>query len=158
MDLKEYCSSLTKDKLSELAIRLCDRAYPIWSNYCDPGELSYQDTIVGISHTIEKNILSDALELCHHLQTDRNLFKNQKDAMLERFLEPITALQDADWVLPYPVERVFYAIYNLVDGFKQKVSVFGELVHYLSVNQAVDAIYKAGLMTPGELKKLIYGG
>jgi hypothetical protein len=137
MDLKEYCTSLAKDKRLELALRLCDKAHPIWENYYITGNLSYRDTTVGELHKVEKNLLNDAL--------------------IEKFLEPITAIQDDDWILPYPVERTFYAIYNLIKGFKQEENEFGELLHYLSVNQAVDAIWKSKLMSVDEIKNCIYG-
>jgi len=157
MDLKEYCTSLKKDRLLELATKLCHKAYPIWEEYCKTGSLSYRETAVGMLYTVEENLLADTLNLFDHLQIDSNSFKSQQDALLEKFIEPITAIQDGDWILPYPVEKVFYAIYNLLNGLKRPKNEFGELTHYLSVNQAVDAIYKAALMGVDEIKKLIYG-
>jgi len=157
MDLKEYCTSLAKDKRLELALRLCDKAHPIWENYYITGNLSYRDTTVGELHKVEKNLLNDALHLCRHFKSNPHLFIIQRDALLEKFLEPITAIQDDDWILPYPVERTFYAIYNLIKGFKQEENEFGELLHYLSVNQAVDAIWKSKLMSVDEIKNCIYG-
>ena len=158
MDLKEYCYSLSKEKLSGLALKLCDRAYAIWEGYCEATEVQYRDTVIGELHIVNKSLLSDTLILCHNLQSEANsdLFKNQAKAMLEKLLEPVTAIQDGDWNLPDHVEKTFYSVYNLIKGFDKPKSQFGELSHYLSVNQSVDAIYKSGLMSFDELKSFIY--
>jgi hypothetical protein len=157
MDFKEYCNSLPKERLSALAIKLCDKACPIWTDYCKIGGLTYRDTVVGLLHTIQENLLSDTLELCNRLQINSDLFDNEYTILKDEFLEPVTALQDDDWELPYPVEKVFYAVYNLLLGFKQQRSLNNDLFHYVSANQAGDALIKTGLMTSDEIKEFIYG-
>jgi hypothetical protein len=157
MDLKEYCYSLESGELLTLALRLCDKAYPIWSDYCKTSNLTYRDTVVGMSHTIEERLLSDALSLSHPLQTATGSFSKEQAILMEEFLEPITALEDDDWLLPRPVERVFFAVYNLLYGFKEKKNSFDELIHYLSVNQAVEALYTSEILTVDQIRALIYG-
>jgi hypothetical protein len=55
------------------------------------------------------------------------------------------------------VERVFFAVYNLLYGFKEKKNSFDELIHYLSVNQAVEALYTSEILTVDQIRALIYG-
>jgi hypothetical protein len=155
MDLKEYCLSLTNEKLLDLALNLCNKVLPIWENYCDTNSLTYQDSVVGERHAIDKNLLIDSLNLCRRLQSDPNSWVTKRDSLLEEFLEPECALQDSDWSLPYPVKTAFYAIYNLLRGFQLPIGLHNVPMHYISVNQAVDALQSAGFMTFDEIKELI---
>ena len=62
MTLQNFCDSLPEDKKIQLAIRLAKLTMPIWNNYADKHKLSYRDSIVGLKHTIERNMLEETLK------------------------------------------------------------------------------------------------
>jgi hypothetical protein len=158
MDLKEYCHSITTEKLFGLAIKVCEAALPIWWEYSANNELTYRDTVVGLRHEVDSNLLQNSVSFCKGEIFESAAGNPILIKLLEKFSDPIVALQDSDWELPYPVERVFYAVYNLLDGLRNRVSYENELVHYVSVNQAVDAPTEGGLMSFEEIKEIIYPG
>jgi hypothetical protein len=156
VDLKEYCCSLNENQLLKLAIKLCDKALFIWDDYASNHGLSYRDSVVGLSHTIRPQLLADAIGFCKMSSFYKLLHKGEFDKLFWEFREPIVAMQDLDWELPYPVERTFYAVNNLLGGHQEKVTVFDELTYYVAVNQAVDALAENGTMEIEEIRKLIY--
>jgi hypothetical protein len=156
MDLKEYCYSITKEELFNLTNRICDAALPIWQEYAANNELTYRDTVVGLSHTVNANLLYNSIAFCKTETFESAAGKPILNDLYEEFRDPIVALQDSDWKLTYSVETVFYAVYNLLRGLRDGVSYTGELIHYTSVNQAADALETSGLMTIEEIKKIIY--
>jgi hypothetical protein len=74
-----------------------------------------------------------------------------------QFSDPILALQDLDWELPYEVERTFYAVHNLLDSVlgKEK-TVFNGTTIYVTINQAIDAIESSKLLSETEIKEMLY--
>jgi hypothetical protein len=146
MTLKAYTESLSKDKQIRLAIKLIKLAIPIWDNYADKHELIYRDTVVGLIHSVNRELLKDAIEA---IEKDINLNKLKrifiKNIVLidihNQFDDPIVALQDIDWELPDEVLKIFYAVYNLLDSFIEKnKTFFDESKIYVSIDQALDAL------------------
>ncbi len=156
MNLKEYCYSITSEELFGLAIRLCEAALPIWHEYSVNNELTYRDSVVGLHHNVNPNLLLDSITFCKSETLGNALRGLELNLLLEEFSDPIVALQDSDWELPYPVECIFYAVCNLLKGLQTSTSHFGELIHYVSVNQAADALGESRLMSNDEIRKIIY--
>jgi len=89
------------------------------------------------------------------------LSSNRKKDILfklrERFDDPIVALQDRDWKLPDEVQKTFYSVFNLLEACLGNLeSSFGELTIYISINQAVDALDISKIVTPEEIKDMLY--
>jgi len=156
MDLKQYCHSITHDELFSIATKVCTAALPIWNEYSTHGELIYRDTVVGLSHKVNAGLLEDSVTFCKGETFERAAIKPVLNLLLKEFSDPIVALQDLDWELPYPAEHIFYAVYNLLDGLRNRVNYQGELIHYISINQAADALTESGLMSFDEIKAIIY--
>ena len=108
---KKYCYNLNGAELFKLATKCCCLALPIWQTFADSHELTYRDTVVGLRHEVNKNLLYDSVLLCQ----GATLVKTQLKKLLDEFCDPIVALQDDDWELPEEVRFVFYAVYNLLE-------------------------------------------
>ncbi len=52
--LQEYIDSLSKEKRFEIAIALAKLTLPIWDKYADKNDLTYRDTVVGLTHIFRK--------------------------------------------------------------------------------------------------------
>ncbi|MEI6852547.1 MAG: hypothetical protein WCL06_06870 [Bacteroidota bacterium] len=164
MNLQEYCDSLPKDKIIDLAIRLAKAGLAVWDKYTADNPLTYTDSIVAMHHKVDKAILSDTLTDIETYTSSGKLARilGSKDLLAGRLLEfrdPIVSLQDADWELPYEVECIFYSVYNLlraVTGEKQ-TAFDDESIIYVAINQAIDAMDTAKLKTEEEIRSILYG-
>lgn len=161
MDLKEYCETLSENKRFELATKICGKTLPIWEDYCNNYSLSYTDSVVGMHHEVRQQLLFDSVAFCENILRLPFYNKSEIDlktlnSLLEEFSDPIVAMQDSDWELSYAAERTFFAVYNLLYGLKADQSKFSESFHYVSINQAGDAINESGLMSMEEIAKIIY--
>ena len=157
MTLQEYIDSLPKDKQLVIAIHFVKLALPIWTDYADKNVLKYNDTVVGMMHIVNKKILSKSIDAIEDFINQRVIDGKDKIIKLSKqFDDPITALQDSDWELPYEVERVFYSVCNLIRFvLGEEKTVFDESMIYVSINQAADALESSGTMTFKELNKIL---
>ncbi len=159
MTLEEYCKTLDETRLINLAVDLCETAIPIWETYCAENKTEYIDTVVGMHHTVRKELLADTLQIIKTLLAphDAEAESNKISTLLEEFVDPIISLQDMDWDLPEEVKLTFYSVYNLASGRFDKITLFDEATLYVAVNQAIDAIQTAGLLSLDEIKRKVYG-
>lgn len=161
MTLEEFTNSLPKDKQLKLALHFARLALPVWEDYCADRDISYRDTVVGMTHSTDKNLPRNVLNAIEeYLNMNKwQKFLNGKKNILKfrsQFDEPIVALQDEDWQLPYEVKTTFYAFYNLTDAVIGKdVTVFGDSTIYVSINQAIDALETSGTMSVDEINRIL---
>jgi hypothetical protein len=162
MTLEERINSLPKVKQFDIAIRLTKLALPIWDKYAEKTELSYRDTVVGLQHSVDKALLKNTIDKVEkYISTNilnKAIIKNSDLLSLNRrFSDPIVALQDTDWELPTEVERIFYAVHNLLDAaLGKEKTAFNEATIYVTINQAIDALDCSKTMSEGEIRKIIY--
>ena len=162
MTLEEHIDNLPRDKQFDIAIRLTRLTLPIWNNYADKNELAYRDTVVGLLHLVDRTLLKNTIDSVEkYMLTNRinkAIIKNFDLIPFSRqFRDPIVALQDLDWELPYEVERTFYAVHNLlISALGKEKSVFNESTIYVTINQAIDAISSLKLMTETEIREILY--
>jgi hypothetical protein len=156
MALKEFISTLDEQKQYEIALTLAEKALPVWDNYTKENKPEYTDSVVGLQHKLGKDILSMALgTIRQEISIPGSKSKEVKD-LWQEFSDPIIALQDSDWELPYAVEHIFYAVYNLLGKVNgADASAFDEPIIYIAINQAIDAIETAKLMTEEEINILL---
>ena len=108
MSLQKYIESLSKEKQFSLAIKLAKFALPIWDKFADKNELSYRDSIAGIKHTVDKNLLNDTIVSAeNYLRSNKLDFNEGETDLYKKFIDPIVALQDDDWDLPDEVLKTF---------------------------------------------------
>jgi hypothetical protein len=161
MTLQKYIEELPNDRQFKVAIRLANLVLPIWDNYATNYKLSYRDSVVGLKHKVDKNILKNAIV---EAETYINLSKIKKNIdgknklteILGHFDDPIVALQDTDWELPDEVEKTFYAVYNLIESlYGSEKTVFDDSTIYVSINQAIDALITSKTLTFDEINIIL---
>lgn len=161
MTLQGFCKTLSRKKQIELAIRLIKLTLPTWDNYAENNPLSYRDTVVGMTHTIPKQLLSDTInEVQKYIATPKLLRSIKGNIILLKlytyFGDPIVALQDTDWAPPTPIEKIFYSVYNLIGSIIDKdVTAFNESTIYVSINQSIDAIQTTGILSESQIKEIL---
>src|SRR5688572_7266621 len=157
MTLQEFCNTLPKDRQIKLAINLTKQALPIWDKYADNNILSYRDTVVGLSHTVPKQLLSDTINEIENRFATQKFLRIIKDnskllKLYSYFDDPIVALQDSDWELPEQVKKTFYSVYNLIGSIIYKnITAIDESRLYVSINQVIDAIKTADILSENQI-------
>ena len=158
MSLQNQLAALPLDQQIRVALHFARLALPIWEKYAaTPSQLEYVDSVVGMSHVVDPELLRKSLTAVEHEALPEKI-----NALHKLFLDPVVSLQDWDWELPYAVERIFYAVYNLLKAVMgEEKSMLGESLTYVSVNQAVDALLKAKVLDregiAAELEKFLPG-
>ena len=162
MTLQKFIDNLSEDKQFQVAIKLTKLTLPIWDKYADEKGLTYVDTVVGMTHSVDKYLLIKSIEAVEKYLTLALIYKvtDRKNQIIElrrQFDDPIVALQDLDWELPDEILKTFYAVYNLVDSVLGKgKTVVGESTIYVSINQASDALEISKVLTFDEINKILY--
>jgi hypothetical protein len=152
MTISEIVSTLSKPRQLELAIQFLQKAIIIWDQYAAANKLDYIDTVVGMSHEVKANLLERMLEVAAKELKEPGTHAAELKALDDEYTDPIVALQDNDWELPYEVERIFYASFNLLEHLNGKeMTAFKEETIYVCINQAVDAILTKELMSQSEI-------
>src|SRR6476620_4106886 len=157
MTLQEICDTLSEQKQVQLAVNLTKHALPVWDDYAQHHPLSYRDTIVGLTHTVPKQLLADTIRAIEIYLSVPKLFRRlkRKDKLLKLyscFSDPVIALRDTDWELPHPVEKAFYSIYNLLAAIvDEKKTVFGVSTIYVSINQAIDSLETSAILSETQI-------
>lgn len=155
MNLKEIVTNLDEQTQYKMALIFTQKALVIWDNYANGKNMEYVDSVVGVNHTVDSSILDSTLQVIKsELKTPNSQAENIRK-LLGEYTEPITALQDSDWELPNEVRLTFYSIKNLLTKISgQNTSSFNEPLLYVAINQAIDAIYTAKIMTTDEVKNI----
>ena len=163
MTLQEYIDSLPKDEQFQLAIKLTRLSFPVWSNYADRNKLTYRDSVVGMTHIVDRNLLQRSVDIAEEYVSSgvikKNIIgKNKLSEIYMEFREPVVGLQDTDWELPEEVLNVFYATYNIVRAvLGQKIVGSDEPCIYISISQAINALEESKTLTLDEIRIKIYG-
>ena len=156
MTLKELISTLEESSQYDLALTLTNKTLPIWDSYAKTNKLEYVDTVVGMHHKVEKDILSRTLSTIKQELLNPKTQHRKIEQLREEFSDPIVAMQDLDWELPPPVELTFYATRNLLDKINgEEMTVFDEPQIYVVINQAIDALSQSKVMSDTEIKDLL---
>jgi len=161
MTLHDYINTLSKEAQLKLAIRLAKLALPIWDNYAKKNKLAYHESVVGVKHTLIKDLLQETIETIESssiLQNTDIPVENEDKLLLlyRQFSDPVIALQDNDWQLPDEVIQTFYAVYNLIDTIIDSRQIkFSGTSFYVSINQAINALETSETLTFDEINKLL---
>ncbi|MGW4356211.1 hypothetical protein ACWELJ_29405 [Nocardia sp. NPDC004582] len=127
MTPSQLFAQLGADRRRQVHLSLCEDALPTWTGYIHDkrAHLRYRDSVVGMRHDVDIELPADALRSAC-AGTDLADVGN-------RYLEPITALQDDDLTFPDPVEFAYYAIYNCF----RKYATGDDIPDWLIINQAL---------------------
>lgn len=156
MPLDSFVASLTETQRYRIAIDLIERLYPVWDEFAhNQSNLEYIDTVVGMEHSVDKDIVKRTVLLAKNWM-DGRCDKMELELINDMYTDPIISLQDEDWEIDHTIELIFYSVYNLmrkVNGVEK--SLFGEEQLYLVINQAADALLQSNSMTVDEINSLL---
>jgi len=146
--LMDFVNGLDEEHQYALALALVEKALPLWEDYSSKNSMEYFDSVVGMHHVINKDMVPRTLELVKKELANRNSQLNDLRLLKKEFVEPLVALQDSDWELPNAVQRTFYAASNLVEKvLGESTTPFDEPLIYVVINQAFDALISANVFT-----------
>jgi hypothetical protein len=96
----------------EVHFRLCRQALERWDSYIRvQGKRSYLESVVGTLQEVDPRLPFDAFQAA--------LLGSDTLKVGERYLEPLTALQDGDLVFPDKILYGYYAVYHLYRKYAQ---------------------------------------
>lgn len=159
MSLKTHIAALPENHQLQLALRFARLALPIWSRYTVGNKLEYTDTVVGLEHKVDPELLARSLNAVESWMADPQGEAPNLATLHKEFADPVVSLQDGDWELPYSVERTFYAVYNLLEKLNgREKSLQGEPFSFVIVNQATDALFTTKTMTDVQFREYLNQG
>jgi hypothetical protein len=127
MTSRQLFLQLGADHRRQVHLSLCEDAVATWIGYVrgEPAPLRYRDSVVGMWHNVDVELPADALRSARAGADLADIG--------DRYLEPITAMQDDDLAFPDPVEFAYYAIYNCFCKYVRG----DDISDWLIVNQAL---------------------
>lgn len=145
------------DKQLKVATHLVRLTLPIWMTRMREEGISYVDSVVGMHHVLEMDLVPAILEISSKIAnpqgtTGHETLMAEALKLRSTILDPVVALQDGDLELPENVLKTLYAAYNLIDhvcGFVNAKGKPGLLA--IVANQAVDALVAAGIWSMDDL-------
>lgn len=161
MTLEDRIGSLPDPRRVALALRLLRIALPIWDGHTQGQVVRYRDSIVGMEHHIAPDLLARTIHRVErHMRMPWFLRWLSKRIELMRlaseFDDPLVSLQDLDMAWPEPVKLTFYATHNLLEYLIKGGRTYdGHLLVYVSINQAADALERAGILETRELDLMV---
>jgi hypothetical protein len=159
MTLQKYTDSLSKEKQFNLAIKLTKLALPIWEHYVGYKKHRYRDSVVGLKHSVNRELLKDSIESAEFFFNSDHQNSELREKLLllyAQFEDPVIAIQDDDWKLPDNVLNTFYSVYNLLEAMLViDRSTLDDSAISVSINQAIDALESSKTLTSDEINGIL---
>lgn len=128
-DLVERFLELDAERRKSIHKFVCQKALEAWQLFVsEAGQISYNDSVVGLYHVVDASLPADAF---HEAFEASNSYS--AGIVSQRYLEPITALQDTDLELPDGFDLAYYSIYNAF----RKYALGEKMDDWLIVTQAL---------------------
>jgi len=137
-----------------LALNLARKALPVWEKYTTTQQIIYRNSSTGPFNKIDSQLLQAAIEemqLHSRLQYPASDHKKINQCYYN-FVSPVLALQDGAWSAPYPVKKIFLAVYNILKSILEQNSLPG-FENYLTtaINQSIDCMEVSKLYSRNEI-------
>ena len=158
MDLKEFVLSLNERSKLNLSIRILKEALPIWDKFSNSEKtINYTDSVVGLYHTVNKDIIQRTIELAEKCIETKLLQYFKIRNLHQEYRDPIVSLQDFDWELPEEIEYLFYSAYNIVEKLngKNHKGFDEDDILYLAINQGISSIDLTSLYSVEHVKSIL---
>jgi len=137
-----------------LALHLARKALPVWEKYTAAQQIIYRNSSTGPVNKIDNRLLQSAIEeiQLHSLLQFPAIDDKEINHYYNSFVNPVIALQDGAWSAPYPVKKIFLAVYNILKSVLEQNSVPG-FKSYLAtaINQLIDCMEVSKLYSRNEI-------
>jgi hypothetical protein len=127
----------------DLALALCQITLPVWEKYANDKEVFYQNAVTTKQNKINSKILHSAIEeITSWSQTQFPTNDNEKmKQYYGSFVNIVLAIQDAVWLPPYPVKKIFLAVYNILKSIVEQANYASATAFLcIAINHALDCI------------------
>ena len=143
----------------QLAIELAEKALPVWEQYAAKEILMYKENANESGYHVNKDLLCNSLA---YLKNNFTLLTTPGKTALtglkkyqNEFIGPVMALADGYWKLPYVVKKVFYAVYEILNGILDYNEREVNFDFSNAITDSLDAIDIAGLLTEKQVRELL---
>lgn len=162
MTLEEIVAALPEQVKVKLGIHFLEIGLPIWEKFAkESGDnLSYYAFMLGME-TVKPQIINSSIQLAKQWISPQSSslqeeLKPYLKKLVDRFSMHLLGIKDWELELdPHP-KLIFYSALNLLDYINGKTSTFSnESTIYVSINQSIDAIVKAKLLTWDEVNGIL---
>ena len=123
-----FFASLSSAQKRAMHFHLCAAALETWNQFTSERPvISYVESVCGTQQTVDRGLPARAFASA---ESGRDA-----DGIADRYLEPLSAMQDDDLVFPDRIEDAYYAVYNLF----RKYACAEAIDDWLIINQALAA-------------------
>ena len=137
-----------------LALALADKAMPVWEKYISAEDITYRDAMaqpfIKVNSALLKNSIGEIYAAARHSippEDHKGIYICYKD-----FIGPVLAMQDGNWFPPYPVKKIFLAVYYLLKFITdQNNPSTPKNMLSIAINQLLDCIDVSKICTREEL-------
>ncbi|MEP5338291.1 MAG: SMI1/KNR4 family protein [Algibacter sp.] len=157
----EFIHNLDEKDQIKLAIELIEIGLPVWTEYASVNKIDYNDSVVGMYHKVNKNLISKSIKIFKNCSKNNGLILKKYNEirlklLLKEYLEPRVALIDEDFGLPKNVELIFLSAYYLTEFLtgKKQSGLDGNNT-YVSIRYSIDSITDDGIKTELEIKNIL---
>jgi len=160
MDLLQKVENLEEEKQIRLAVSLLKLCLPIWYEF-NSNSVQYVDSVVGMTHAINKNLIEETIILAEkslkcNTGTEFKKIEVKLKSKKSEFLEHIVSVSDNDLRLPAHVDLILNSASNLVNKLLgENLSIQGEPMIYISINQSIDVLLKSNKMNIEDINSLM---
>lgn len=138
-NLTEEFLQLSAERKKQVHRVLCGEALEVWRRFAhEAGEISYNDSVVGLYHVVDLQLPADAFNAAFLLIPGSVGTASVASEIAQRYLEALSALQDSDVEFPVEIEYAYFAIYNAFRKYARGESTDDWLI----VNQALSSYGK----------------
>ena len=153
-----WWNKLNEMQQLQLALALCQKALPVWEKYTAVKEVIYRSSATGPANKIDNKILHIAID--EIIQSSQLQFPDKHNKKLnhyyDNFISSVLAMQDGFWLPPYPVRKIFLAVYSILKSIVEQNN-YSDTVTILSgaINQALDCMDITKLYTRKEIDSFL---
>ena len=150
----EWWSKLNSLDQLHLALMLTLKALPVWEKFTFMQDASYRNSSTGPLNKVDSSLLRIAiteftLHSGQHFPAGDNKIIN---LCYNDFIEHVVALHDGVWITPYPVKKIFLAVYYMLKSIVEQSNI-PVTENYLatSINQSLDCMEMTKLYSREEI-------
>jgi hypothetical protein len=138
-----WWKALVNSDQLQMALMLAQKALPVWESYVDSHDIVYQHSPSVPVSRIDHQLLAKAID--ELMRQSKQIFPGSNNAKIKQyyyfFVGPVIALQDGNWMPPYPIKKIFLSVYNILKSIVEQDNVSAiEIFLAIAINQSLDCL------------------
>ena len=140
-----------------LAVQLTKKSLPIWERYAAGKDMVYRNAgsgpFIKLDQQLLVNVLQDIQQLYHCEDVNKRKLLHQ---YYDSFVGPVIAMHDGDWPAPYPVKKLFLAVYNIIKSALEKNNQgTSKSLLAVAINQSLDCLDISGIHSKQDILEFL---